>query len=1399
MASFYIGIPCAGDGVTVPVGYFNNSPRMLIYNNGTETFDASTYNDRPLSSAPYVYAVHFLDAFTELNPSQKAYAHNYNGAQTHNIYNHELLPPGTKVWEMEENPEMLDAYYIDYYGDGFGDEGDNGQYVNVNVFKSPITLYSGGGYNNWFYADGKYRFFGNTSNLWKSYSFTAYAGHTYTFNLKTYSEYNYDGIIISTSSLSSGSVQSAGQARAHGVYGTNSTSTSTWTYTPSSNTTIYFYFKTNSGTLKGPASAIYANATIDYTYGEIQVIDSSPQANTISYSPYNNTCYTSSSSQQVYIASSSSCLAGTLSFTTSRWSISLDGRYLTIPANTVVGTYGVTITVTSPNVGNYYSVTETKSITITIAADTIIWGTVYLVDSGGICFDEGFTYAGCHAIVSEGSNGDTYWDVIYDGAAETDVVGTGVIDTTPAEPIEYVPTFFETKVDEPGPGSTEYTYHYLPASAYTVNGNNIEDYVEVYVKAIQSYSYSSDPYTLYWTEINNKSWSGSISGNSLGTTETGYTYVNPSGMSLIFYPYDSSDIEVPLNTGEFILTRDVNIKTRTSGDCWYNGSRNFPAAGGTITFNKSNVSVLEEFSYSSGATSSNTTVNSFSCQRTSTTSGWGFTESGSSSNYTYTVSAPANNSTNLVTNGCVIRFNINTLQKDYTFTQSGKIVPTLNLVADPADTAKVTVNTAGTVYWGTSSSSMTNTKSISANTQTTLTSTSGGTSTIYVYFVPTDTGNFTSLGNSSTPTANVTITKKIAITGTAPTLVSGTLTYNTNPQALVNAGTVSTGGVLYYYSSTSSSTPSWNNGTGWSTSVPSQTDAGTYYVWYYVYVSDTSTYGPADSGNYNSINTAISLSSKAIGRLSITSITPSTTSSSRKVIYDRSEYNTFTITVSPSGATVNFTSGNTGRATVSSAGLVTYNGAGTVNITVTGTGNYTGTKTCYVNCVVDTEGSTQYKNNTCTQTGVNITAYGIPTVSIGSGLVAGRYFEEGGIGSYDGGSATVTASVTNTTQWYQKWASGYVQSHTGTQAGDVNSGHVNLTMTTNGNNRFTLTGTTIEHDWMADYTGTDTVTIKATNAGSSSKYTTTSASVTNYLTIGNVTLTVNSPATPYPMAVSGETKAISASASQTGTYSSGSTDTYTPEISYTVKTAKTGYSLGTGTDSNKVTVTNNTSTSARNGFVVTVTATGVTGTDSTYISGYNKTATSDRTFNQAAGSKSYGTPTVTFTYTNTGAGGASNKTPSAMSYSQLWTWNGVSGSGGNITSGLTVGYTTTGTLPSGFSTGTNFATTGAITWANRGTTVGSQRNANSNIVLSISFADGTRTYNPTGCTQTANALTSISISVANNPIDYNEQTTCSVSATYTSSSSKDITGSLTVNASSGNRIVVSDTTIITMV
>ena len=114
-----------------------------------------------------------------------------------------------------------------------------------------------------------------------------------------------------------------------------------------------------------------------------------------------------------------------------------------------------------------------------------------------------------------------------------------------------------------------------------------------------------------------------------------------------------------------------------------------------------------------------------------------------------------------------------------------------------------------------------------------------------------------------------------------------------------------------------------------------------------------------------------------------------------------------------------------------------------------------------------------------------ITAYGTPTVSIGSGLTAA------------GGSAKVSASVTNTETYNALYSSGAIGPNQTRSVG----GSLSISMTVNGNSRFSLSGNTITHSSMGTNETTDTVTIKAVNDGDSSKSATASKSIVNRKTV----------------------------------------------------------------------------------------------------------------------------------------------------------------------------------------------------------------------------------------------------------------------------------------------------------
>lgn len=182
---------------------------------------------------------------------------------------------------------------------------------------------------------------------------------------------------------------------------------------------------------------------------------------------------------------------------------------------------------------------------------------------------------------------------------------------------------------------------------------------------------------------------------------------------------------------------------------------------------------------------------------------------------------------------------------------------------------------------------------------------------------------------------------------------------------------------------------------------------------------------------------------------------------------------------------ISYTSGST------RAGIVTYSKTDEITVSSLGTTVKARTKVGRVTVIyTGVGGLTAYKTvdiyqaeNKVTNSNYNprITAYGTPTISIGNGLTAA------------GGSASVSASVTNTETRNALYSSGA----TGPNQTRSVGGDLSISMTVNGNSRFSLSGNTITHSSMGTNTTTDTVTIKAVNDGDSSKSATASKSIIN--------------------------------------------------------------------------------------------------------------------------------------------------------------------------------------------------------------------------------------------------------------------------------------------------------------
>ena len=198
---------------------------------------------------------------------------------------------------------------------------------------------------------------------------------------------------------------------------------------------------------------------------------------------------------------------------------------------------------------------------------------------------------------------------------------------------------------------------------------------------------------------------------------------------------------------------------------------------------------------------------------------------------------------------------------------------------------------------------------------------------------------------------------------------------------------------------------------------------------------------------------------------------------------------TSSTSISNMSQTISYTSGSTRAGTVTylKTDEITVSSLGTtvkartkvgqVTVTYTGEGGVTANKTVDI----------YQAENKVTNSNYNprITAYGTPTISIGSGLTAA------------GGSASVSASVTNTETYNTLYSSGA----TGPNQTRSVGGSLSISMTANGNSRFTLSENTIIHSSMRTHETTDTVTIKAVNDEDSSKSATASKSITNSKTV----------------------------------------------------------------------------------------------------------------------------------------------------------------------------------------------------------------------------------------------------------------------------------------------------------
>lgn len=263
--------------------------------------------------------------------------------------------------------------------------------------------------------------------------------------------------------------------------------------------------------------------------------------------------------------------------------------------------------------------------------------------------------------------------------------------------------------------------------------------------------------------------------------------------------------------------------------------------------------------------------------------------------------------------------------------------------------------------------------------------------------------------------------------------------------------------------------------------------------------------------------------------------------------------------------TISYTSGSTraGTVTYSKTDEITVSSLGTtvkartkvgqVSVTYTGEGGATANKTVNI----------YQAENKVTNSNYNprITAYGTPTISIGSGLTAA------------GGSASISASVTNTETYNALYSSGAIGPNQTRNVG----GSLSISMTANGNNRFSLSGNTITHSSMGTNETTDTAKFRCYNESDRTKYVDDSISVSNRIESYNYgSWNISISANPTSLPATGGTSTITSSCtrSKTPVYTSGSTGTATSESATPILALTTnpgGFTLS----GNKLTAANN--------------------------------------------------------------------------------------------------------------------------------------------------------------------------------------------------------------------------------
>ena len=455
--NFYIGIPAFG--AQAPINYGSSCPKYIQITGISQSVeDVGTYYDYtmklvdPSSLTSNTYIIHYCNASSEkynrswMNYSSDIFAHNGSNQYYNSI---DSLPVGTKYWTART--DVLFGNYNNSWPN-FGHPGDFGQ-KNVQVYlfneastvppKTNITLDKAGG------SGGDNTVYGINGR------------HLPSITPPTRGNYSFDGY----------SKESSGSVIGTLYYNANGDSIKKWDQT-------------------GGTATLYAK-----------------WRNKIFYVPFDSYCWAvdemtpgtaTTGPRYVTIANSLSCASGDtcdvtiLSSGISELSISSDGKTLTVPSGTPVGTYNVSIGVFSPNYNystGYVGANETRDISIEVKSGSATYSGIYITDNA---YDLEQSSSGTYGRTPEKDN----WGEYYYDTASGKIIrpATGYVESP----------WFTSGKD-------------IPASQITIDDSIIDDYVGIDIYAYQKIT---DAYgNERWQEIP-LTWGGSHNFASLGTTET---------------------------------------------------------------------------------------------------------------------------------------------------------------------------------------------------------------------------------------------------------------------------------------------------------------------------------------------------------------------------------------------------------------------------------------------------------------------------------------------------------------------------------------------------------------------------------------------------------------------------------------------------------------------------------------------------------------------------------------------------------------------------------------------------------------------------------------------------------------------------------------------------------------